>query len=78
MEGRHGSEPRKREQKENSGDGLQTLKEGLLLPFESDFLFPRELCIVQVLSEPPGLTDEAFCLLHVLKPEYFLGRNMSN
>lgn len=48
---------------ENSRDGLQSLRGGLLPPFQTDFIHPRELCIVQVLSKPPGFTDEAFCLI---------------
>lgn len=62
MEGRYGSEPRKSKREETSRDGLQTLR-GLLPPFETDFIHPRELCIVQFLSKPPGFTDEANCLV---------------
>lgn len=82
MEGRHGSEPRKSKSGEISRDWLQTLRGGLLLPFETDFIHPKELCIVQVLSKPPGLTDEAYCLvfslLHVLKLEHFRRGHMTD
>lgn len=77
---RHGSEPRKSKREEVSGDGLQTLRGGLLPQLETDFMHPRELCIVQVLSETPDLTDEAHCLVPkssgVLKPDHSLRRNM--
>lgn len=62
MERRHESEPRKSKTEEICRDGLQTLRGGLLPQFESDFIHLRELCIVQVLSKPPGLTNEAYCL----------------
>lgn len=63
MVGRHGSEPRISKMEEISWDGLQTLRGGLLPQFETDFMHPGELRIVQVLSQPPGLTDEACCLV---------------
>lgn len=65
MEGRRGSEPRKIKMGENSRDRLQILRGGLLLPFETDVMHPRESCVAQVLSKPHGLTDEAHCLFFV-------------
>lgn len=52
----------KKKQEEICREGLIIFR-GLLLPFETDFIPPRELCIVQALSKPPGLADEAYCLV---------------